>query len=185
MLLTACEHLSQSLRCALPVPLWLAYFCGNAPGAGGPLAASLLCGLYLAQKAYAVRGPLCHLWRAAAAAAAAGPAGLPEGEAAERGPEGTRPATEAEVASAGCACAVCTEAIGAEDAVALPACGHAFCGGCLVKWADRQAEEGRPVTCPLCRAEQPKVTGAVSRGAREAMLLAYGDGGTSMVPQLF
>lgn len=69
--------------------------------------------------------------------------------------------------SAEACCPICQEP--ASSAVKLE-CSHVFCEDCITEWLERDKDK----TCPMCRAS---VTGAG--------LKSFGDGRSSLLPQLF
>lgn len=82
------------------------------------------------------------------------------------GPAYGQPATREEVMEAGNSCAIC------QSTMELPmklSCNHIFCDGCISHWFDFNHS-----TCPMCRAV-----------VRPSSVQSYGDGWTSMLPQLF
>ena len=52
-------------------------------------------------------------------------------------------------------CEICfasaAEDDGAEEDALLTQCGHSYCKGCLVHWAEESERAGRMATCPKCR----------------------------------
>uniref|UniRef100_A0A0D6R5Y2 RING-type domain-containing protein n=1 Tax=Araucaria cunninghamii TaxID=56994 RepID=A0A0D6R5Y2_ARACU len=74
-------------------------------------------------------------------------------------------ATAEEVVAAGDLCAICQEKM---HAPILLRCKHIFCEDCVSEWFERER------TCPLCRAV-----------VKQAELISFGDGSTSLFFQLF
>jgi len=68
-------------------------------------------------------------------------------------------------------CSICHEPMAAPVVLS---CHHLFCAECIVSWCEHAGSGG--ATCPLCRSPVPLSSGVHA---------SYGDGTTSLLPQLF
>jgi len=173
-------------RSLLPIPLWHAWL---VHAVRGRLLASLLAGLYLTLKLT----QLVERTRAALLATrslltqqvlvgkhASAEEVLEAGEdtcsicqARPARTESSRDgARSARVARGRVCCPLCQEPMTAP--VVLEGCSHIFCEECIVAWCERAGSDG--ATCPLCRQPVQLATGVHA---------CYGDGTTSLLPQVF
>jgi len=144
-------------RSLLPIPLWHAWL---VHAVRGRLLASLLAGLYLTLK-------LTQLVERTRAALLATRSLLTQQVLVGKH------ASAEEVLEAGeDTCSICQEPMTAP--VVLEGCSHIFCEECIVAWCERAGSDG--ATCPLCRQPVQLATGVHA---------CYGDGTTSLLPQVF
>ena len=173
------EHVSLTVRTAMPVGTWFAYFMRGAyatrkrggamtgvflfapPSDVARLGACLAAGTYSAVKVKAFVERFLALRSVTVVvldAATKDPTGLGAG---------ARESKSSEIANAGNECTVCCDFF--ESPVTLT-CGHVFCEKCVGAWFERSR------ACPLCRAVvAPKHCGVVE----------HGDGATVAWPYAF
>lgn len=173
------EHVSLTVRTAMPVGTWFAYFMRGAyatrkrgtamtgvfsfapPSDVARLGACLAAGAYSAVKVKAFVERFLALRSVTVRildAASKDPTGLGSG---------ARESVSSEISNAGNECTVCCDAF--ESPVTLT-CGHVFCEKCVGAWFERSR------ACPLCRAVvAPKHCGVVE----------HGDGATVAWPYAF
>ena len=173
------EHVSLTVRTAMPVGTWFAYFMRGAyatrkrgtavtgvflfapPSDVARLGACLAAGTYSAVKVKAFLERFLALRLVTVVvleAASKDPTGLGSG---------ARESVSSEISNAGNECTVCCDAF--ESPVTLT-CGHVFCEKCVGAWFERSRK------CPLCRAVvAPKHCGVVE----------HGDGATVAWPYAF
>lgn len=69
-------------------------------------------------------------------------------------------------------CAVCQHV---KEAMQIGGCGHQFCTGCLVGWAEKCEQSGNAHTCPLCRGAAEQLRRSTVFTQNLAMQLAASD----------